>query len=62
VPILRGGLPLFSELPRRDILGKWASGVRNSRKPIYRMVNGYALGPGLSAGSSSDRHSSKHNM
>jgi hypothetical protein len=26
-------LPLFTELPRRGVLGKWASGVFNSRNP-----------------------------
>jgi hypothetical protein len=30
---LRGGMPLFTELPTRGFLGNWASGVRNSRKP-----------------------------
>ena len=27
-----GGLPLFTRLPRRGILGKWASGDADSRK------------------------------
>jgi hypothetical protein len=34
-PELGRGLPLFTELPRRGVLGNWASGVRNSRKPNF---------------------------
>jgi hypothetical protein len=26
-------VPLFTQMPRRGILGNWVSGVRNSRKP-----------------------------
>jgi hypothetical protein len=29
-------LPLFTELPRRDVLGKWASGLWGSRKSSFR--------------------------
>ena len=35
-----------TELPRKGNLGKWASGIRRSRKPVYNTAHPYALGPG----------------
>jgi hypothetical protein len=34
--LARGGLPLFTELPRRLVPGEWASGIGDSRKPTCR--------------------------
>ena len=33
-----GGLPLFTELPRREILGNWASDIGLSRKLGFRLI------------------------
>jgi hypothetical protein len=40
---------LFTQLPRRLILGNRASGMGSYRKPLYTPVVAYVLGAGLSA-------------